>query len=155
MIIDPSKNTIVCGDNIEWLKWIPNGSVDFCYIDPPFFSNRVYEVIWGNGYELRSFDDRFAGGIKHYADWIKDRLELIYPKLSERGSIFVHCDWNASHRIRVVLDEIFGEQNCRNVITWKRCDTHNDAKRQFPVVTDHLLFYSKSDKYYFKKQHIP
>ena len=69
MKIDPHKNTIVCGDNLEWLNWIPDESVDMCYIDPPFFSNQNYEIIWGNGAEVASFGDRFSGGIEKYIDW--------------------------------------------------------------------------------------
>jgi DNA modification methylase len=55
MKIEKKTNYIICGDNLEWLNQLEDESVDLCYIDPPFFSNRNYEVIWGNGYELRSF----------------------------------------------------------------------------------------------------
>jgi DNA modification methylase len=154
MKIDPKQNAIICGDNLEWLKDLPNESVDLCYIDPPFFSNRNYEVIWGNGYELRSFGDRFAGGISHYIDWMNPRIQLIHAKLKKSGAIFMHCDGNASHRLRVLLDEVFGEKNFRNLITWKRCDNHNDARKQFSVVSDHILFYAKSDAFKFNRLHV-
>lgn len=74
MKIETNKNTIICGDNLEWLNWVPDESVDVCYIDPPFFSNRNYEVVWGNGAELRSFGDRFSGGISKYIEWMNERV---------------------------------------------------------------------------------
>ena len=86
--IDSNKNTIVWGDNKEWLSHIPMQSVDCIYIDPPFFSQKNYEVIWGNGYELRSFGDRWKGGIEHYIGWMRDRLLEAYKTLKPTGSIF-------------------------------------------------------------------
>lgn len=147
LIIDPSKNSIVCGDNLEWLKWIPNECVDLCYIDPPFFSNRNYEVIWGNGYELRSFGDRFAGGITHYVEWMRERVELIHNKLKPTGAIFLHCDWHASHRLRCLLDDIFDENNFRNEIIWKRTPFSGSSKaisKKLPSIHDTIFYYSKS-----------
>lgn len=44
----------------------PDGSVDLVYVDPPFFSEETYEAIWGDGYELRAFEDRWKGGIQNY-----------------------------------------------------------------------------------------
>ncbi len=153
MEIDLSKNTVVCGDNLEWLNWISDGSVDLCYIDPPFFSNRNYEIIWGNGYETRSFGDRFSGGIKRYIEWMEERIKIIHCKLKNSGAIFLHCDTNANHRLRVSLDEIFGEQNFKNQISWKRCDSHNDSKKQFSAVTDTILFYQKTNAFSFNIQY--
>jgi DNA modification methylase len=156
MRIDPSKNTIVCGDNLEWLNWIPDESVDLCYIDPPFFSNRNYEVIWGNGAELRSFGDRFSGGIGHYIEWMRERVVLIHRKLKPTGSIFLHCDWHASHRLRCMLDDIFGENNFRNEIVWQRKIGSNSTgtSKNWPNNTDFILFYSKSSEYFFKFNYI-
>lgn len=145
MIIDPSKNSIVCGDNLEWLKWLPDNSVDVCYIDPPFFSNRTYEVIWGNGYETRSFGDRFSGGIGHYIEWMRPRVELIYRKLKPVSAIFLHCDWHAVHRLRCMLEDIFGENSFVNEIYWKRQNSHNDAKHKFPDIVDTILFFKKGN----------
>ena len=152
MLIDPSMNTIVCGDNLEWLHWLPDGCVDLCYIDPPFFSNRNYEVIWGNGYELRSFGDRFAGGVSHYIEWMRERIALIHRKLKPTGAIFLHCDWHASHRLRVLLDEAFGEQNFINEIIWKRKLGTGPVFRRFSNNHDTIFFYSKSSSYRYEKQ---
>jgi len=152
MKIDPSKNTIVCGDNLEWLNWIPDESVDLCYIDPPFFSNRNYEVVWGNGAELRSFGDRFSGGIGHYIEWMRERITLIHKKLKNDASIFVHCDWHASHRLRVLLDGIFGDDNFVNEIIWVRSKNPKGSQHEvksLSTFTDTIFVYSKSTKYKF------
>ena len=158
MKLPKNKNLIYCGDNVEWLKEVPDNSVDLCYIDPPFFSNRNYEVIWGNGYELRSFGDRFAGGISHYIEWMRPRIELIHQKLKKTGSIFLHCDWHASHRLRCVLDDVFGDSNFRSEIIWER--THGSkgdgrAPRGFSNNTDTILYYSKSDSFNFQAVYLP
>lgn len=148
MKIDPSRNTIICGDNLEWLNWIPDESVQTCYIDPPFFSNANYEKIWGNGWEVASFKDRFAGGIEHYIAWIKERIILIHKKLKKTGVIFLHCDWHASHRLRVLLDEVFGEENFVNEIIWHYRRWSNNSS-SFQKMHDNIFMYSKQ-----KKQHI-
>lgn len=153
MKIDVTNNTIVCGNNLEWLNWIPDESIDLCYIDPPFFSNRNYEVIWGNGAELRSFGDRFSGGISHYIEWMRERVSLIHKKLKSTGSIFVHCDSHANHRLRCMLDDIFGDENFKNEIIWKRTYTTGSSKsisNKFASNTDTILFYHKTNKGLFK-----
>jgi DNA modification methylase len=151
--IDLKKNTIVCGDNEEWMKDIPDNSVDICYIDPPFFSNRNFEIIWGNGYEKRAFEDRFSGRISNYIEWMRPKIELIHKKLKKTGVIFLHCDWHASHRLRCVLDDVFGEQNFVNEIIWKRIHTvkgnYGQGKKGLDPNTDTIFFYSKSNNYDF------
>jgi DNA modification methylase len=143
-------NSLILGDNLEVLKRLNSESVDLIYLDPPFFSNRNYEVIWGDAGEIRSFQDRWLGGIPHYIDWLKDRVREMHRILKPTGSIFLHCDWHADAHIRVlILEPIFGSQNFRNKITWKRSDSHNDAKKQMPNICDDIYFYSKSDKYTF------
>ncbi len=59
-------NKLILGDNLESLKQIESESIDLVYLDPPFFSNRNYEVIWGDDGEVRSFQDRWSGGMDHY-----------------------------------------------------------------------------------------
>ena len=113
--IDLYKNTIVCGDccneqGVGWLNAIPDNTIDLIYIDPPFFSNKNYEIVWGNGYEERSFEDRFKGGIEHYIAWMKPKIKEAKRVLKDTGSIFLHCDWHASHRLRCLLDDVFGEK---------------------------------------------
>ena len=59
---------------------LPRESVDLIYLDPPFFSNRTYEVIWGDEAEVRSFEDRWEGGIQVYAAWMRERIIEMYRR---------------------------------------------------------------------------
>jgi DNA modification methylase len=116
-------NQLILGDCLEVLKTLASDSVDLIYLDPPFFSNRNYEVIWGDKGEVRSFEDRWSGGVDHYIAWLKERVVEMHRVLKPTGSIFLHCDWHANAYIRVfILDKIFGEENLRNEIIWKRAN---------------------------------
>jgi DNA modification methylase len=136
-------NKLILGDNLEILKGMESETVDLIYLDPPFFSNRNYEVIWGDSGEVRSFQDRWAGGISHYIEWLKERVEQMHRVLKPTGSIFLHCDWHANAYIRVfILDAIFGEKNFRNEIVW--CYTGpSNTKKYFPRKHDIIYFYVK------------
>jgi DNA modification methylase len=138
-------NHLRLGDNLEVLKRLDSESVDLIYLDPPFFSNRNYEVIWGDAGEIRSFQDRWAGGISHYIDWLKDRVREMYRILKPTGSLFLHCDWHANAYIRVeIMDKLFGYDQFRGEITWQRTNAHNDAIKKLAVLTDTIWYYSKS-----------
>jgi DNA modification methylase len=113
-------------------------------LDPPFFSNRNYEVIWGEEAEIRSFEDKWDGGMPVYIDFLRQRVEQMYRVLRPTGSLFFHCDWHASHYIKVMLDEFFGLRQFRNEIVWKRTSAHSSAKRYAPV-HDVILYYAKGD----------
>lgn len=139
-------NKLILGDCLEVLKTVDNETVDLIYIDPPFFSNRTYEVIWGDKGEVRSFEDRFSGGIEHYIAWLKERIQEMHRILKPTGSIFVHCDWHANAYIRVhILDKIFGYENFRGEIIWQRHNAHNDAKKKLAVLKDTIWYYTKSE----------
>jgi DNA modification methylase len=139
---------LILGDNLEILKTIESDTIDLIYLDPPFFSNRTYEVIWGDDGEKRSFDDRFAGGIDHYINWLKVRVRQMYRILKPTGSIFLHCDWHANAEIKVdILNKIFGRNNFRNEIIWKRKNSvgqSNKKSSQFGYNIDTIFFYSKT-----------
>ena len=150
-------NKLVLGDNLEILKSLESQSVDLIYLDPPFFSNRNYEVIWGDKGEIRSFEDRWVGGIDHYITWLKERVEEMHRILKPTGSIFLHCDWHANAYIRVlILDKIFGEQNFRGEIIWQRSFGTGSSKslaKKLPVNLDSIFWYSKNlDKCVFNIQ---
>jgi len=142
-------NKLILGDNLAVLQSIPDKSVDLIYLDPPFFSNRIYEVIWGDDGEKRSFEDRFAGGIDHYISWLKIRVRQMHRILKDTGSIFLHCDWHANAEIKVdILNKIFGRNNFRNEIIW--CyKSRPQSKKYFGKKHDTIFFYSKSDNYTF------
>ena len=146
-------NRLILGDNLEIMKSVESESIDLVYLDPPFFSNRNYEVIWGDSGEIRSFQDRWAGGISHYVDWLKERVEEMHRILKPTGSIFLHCDWHANAYIRVhILDRIFGENNFRNEIIWKRTSAGKPIYNNLPKNVDNIYWYSKGNKYTFIRQ---
>lgn len=136
---------LVCGDNLDRLYELPPDCVDLIYLDPPFFSNRRYDVIWGDEAEMRSFRDRWRGGIPKYIDWVRVRAVELHRVLKPTGSLYFHCDSHASHHLKVMLDGIFGPENFRNEIIWKRTSAHSSAKRYGPV-HDAVLFYAKTAK---------
>jgi DNA modification methylase len=146
-LASPQVNAIYCGDCTEVLhQYIPDNAVDLLYVDPPFFSNRKYEVIWGDGYELRAFEDRWKGGIENYLSWMEPKIMECHRVLKKTGTFWLHCDWHASHYLRVLTDRIFGYHNLQNEIIWQRTKSHNDPK-QFGRVHDSILFYTKSNEW--------
>ena len=139
---------IYCGDNLEILpKHIDDGSIDLIYIDPPFNSNRHYEVFWGEGKEKRAFADRF-GNAMAYLEWMRPRLNELYRALSPTGSFVYHCDWHASHYVKVELDRIFGFKNFQNEIVWYYRGA-GVSKRRFSRRHDVLLWYTKGKEWHF------
>lgn len=146
-------NTIYCGDCKEVLKKFPDECVDLIYADPPFFSNQQYEIIWRDGYELRAFEDRWKGGILNYVEWMKERLEQCYRVLKVDGAMYLHCDWHASHYLKVRMDDIFGREHFRNEISAKRIRKNvREFKtvKRLNVAFDSILFYAKSDEHRIK-----
>ena len=146
-------NAIYCGDAQNVLGntlEFPDGCVDLIYVDPPFFSNRKYEVLWGDGYELRAFEDRWKGGIENYVTWMEPKLRECWRVLKDGGSFFVHCDWHASAHLRVQLDHLTGGvSNFVNEIIWKRSQTHSDTGQgasHLGRIHDVILFYAKGGK---------
>jgi DNA modification methylase len=140
-------NQLILGDNLDVLKNFEENSIDLIYLDPPFFSNKNYEVIWGDEGEIRSFKDRWSGGIDHYISWLKERVEQMHRILKSTGSIWLHCDYHANAYIKVyILDKIFGEKNFINEIIWSY-KTGGAGKKQFAKKHDTIYFYSKSKNY--------
>jgi DNA modification methylase len=146
---------VYCDDNLHRLPLLPSDSVDLIYLDPPFFSNRYYEVIWGDEAEVRSFGDRWEGGIQHYVAWMKDRVLEMWRVLKPMGSIYLHCDWHASHYLKVMMDEVFGSERFRNEIVWKRTSAHGNASATFGNVTDSILSYSRGEKPVWNQVYVP
>ena len=135
------------------MKSIESESVDLVYLDPPFSSNRNYEVIWGDSGEIRSLQDRWSGGISHYIDCLKERVEEMRRILKPTGSIFLHCDWHANAYIRVhILDRIFGEENFKGEIIWNRAFAGKPIYNNLLKHVDNIYWYSKGNKYTFTQQ---
>ena len=148
---------IYCGDNLQKLKEMPDAWVDLVYIDPPFNSNRVYETFWGETKEKRSFDDRHES-TRAYIEFMRPRCVELARVLKKTGSFYYHCDWHASHYIKVMLDQIFGEGNFQNEVVWKRQSAHNDAKqgsKHFGRVHDSIFLYTNGGGHTFNHQYRP
>ncbi len=144
---------IYCGDNLDQLAKLPDGCVDLVYIDPPFNSNRNYEVFWGETKEKRSFEDRHAS-TQAYIEFMRPRCEQLARVLKATGSFYYHCDWHASHYVKVMLDQLFGEMNFQNEIIWKRTSARSDSKR-YNTIHDTIFFYTNGEDYVWNKQFEP
>jgi DNA modification methylase len=151
---DKFVNKLICGDNKEELAKIPKESVDLIYIDPPFFTHKQYEVVWGDEAEVRSFEDRWEGGIEHYISWMRPRVELLYDVLKETGSLYLHCDWHANAHLRILCDEIFGENNFLREIIWSIETASGFKSKVNNWIRGHdtILFYKKGKEFIFNKQ---
>jgi len=145
---------IYCGDNLEQLKKLPDECVDLIYIDPPFNSNRNYEVFWGETKEKRAFDDRHAS-TQAYIDFMRPRCVELHRVLKKTGSFYYHCDWHASHYVKIMLDQIFGHNQFQTEIIWRRTNAKGLAFRSFPNNHDTIFYYVKEDNYTFNRQYTP
>src|SRR5438034_170819 len=142
-------NRLFWGDNLHVMRQLSSESIDLIYIDPPFFSGRQYNVIFGDQNELRSFSDIWEGGMPGYLIWLNARLYEMKRLLKKTGSIYVHLDWHSNHYVKAEMDKIFGFQNFINEVVW--CyDLGGKSKNKFPVKHDNILFYCNGlNDYYF------
>lgn len=147
-----TKDKLILGDNLDILKTLKDESVDLIYIDPPFFSNKNYEVVFGDEAEIRSFEDRWEGGINVYVEWMKERVKELYRVLKPTGSFYLHCDWHASHHLRVMLDEVFSKDNFQNEIIW-HYNRWTAASKRFQRMHDTIFLYTKGNKWTYNMQY--
>ncbi|MDO8750668.1 MAG: site-specific DNA-methyltransferase [Dehalococcoidia bacterium] len=143
-VLEP--NRLFYGDNLQVLRTLPTNSIDLIYIDPPFFSGAEYNVIWGDTNEVRTFSDIWDGGLPTYLVWLNARLWEMRRVLKDTGSVYVHCDWHASHYIKAEMDKIFGYENFGGEVVWKRSVAHSDNET-FGNVHDTILMYGKGSKW--------
>jgi len=134
---------LYCDDNLHRLSQFPDECIDLIYLDPPFFSNRQYEVIWGDEAEVRSFEDRWQGGIHVYVEWMRERVIELHRILKPTGSLYLHCDWHAGHYLKMMLDDIFGQRRFRNEIVWHYSGWNKRLRGKFESRHDTILFYAK------------
>lgn len=147
-------NRLFWGDNLHVMRQLPSQSIDLIYIDPPFFSGRQYNVIFGDQNELRSFSDIWEGGMPGYLVWLNARLYEMKRLLKPTGSIYVHCDWHASHYIKIEMDKIFGYDLFRNEIVW--CYSGGGTPRtDFPRKHDVVLRYVAGSEWVFNREYKP
>lgn len=157
--VDGWRNKIYWGDNLQVMSHLLKdfrGKVDLIYIDPPFDSKAQYakriklrgNPVTGN---QSSFEEKQYGDIwsnDEYLQFMFERIILMRELLSERGTLYLHCDHHKSHHLRCLLDEVFGHQNIRNEIVW--CyDKWVAPSRDFQKNHDTIFRYSKSSEFTF------
>ncbi len=100
--------------------------------------------------EQKAYRDTWGRGLDSYLEWFSETVQLLRELLTERGSIFVHLDWHVGHYAKAVLDEVFGSDHHVNEIIWRRANNKR-ATRKISVIHDTILWYSKSDDYYYEE----
>lgn len=135
------------GDCLNLLKNLPDDHIDLIYLDPPFFTEKVQKLKTRDRTKEYAYSDIW-GGRQEYADFLLQRIERLKRVLKNTGSIFVHCDRNATHIIRAILDDIFGEEQFRSEIIWYYKRWSNAKKGLLPSHQT-IYFYSKSDEFKF------
>lgn len=142
-------NKLIQGDCLDVMQTLSPSSIDLIYLDPPFFSERKHVLKNKDGSREFSFDDTW-GDSTTYADFLEKRIRLMHTLLKDTGSIFVHCDKNAEHIVRAVLDSVFGSKNFQSEIIWSYKRWSNAKKGLLPS-HQNIYFYSKSKDFKFNR----
>ncbi len=168
-------NKLIWGDNKLILSSLKNGplreeieeqgGIKLIYIDPPFDVGADFSMdieIGGDTLtkkpgilEELAYRDTWGRGADSFIAMIYERLVLMRDLLADDGSIYVHCDWRVNSYIRLVLDEVFGSSCFKNQIVWKRADSHSDSKGKYGIVTDYILFFTKTRNYIWNPPYEP
>jgi adenine-specific DNA-methyltransferase len=172
---NPNHNMVMRGDCVSACAYLKekNIKVDLVYIDPPFASGadyakkiylrhnpKVAEAIAKAETELshddmKSFEEKMYGDIwdkERYLNWMYENLCAIKSIMKDTASIYVHLDWHIGHYVKILMDEIFGEENFRNEIIWHYADyMQGNATNALPKKHDNIYFYTKSDSYYYER----
>jgi DNA modification methylase len=135
------------GDCLEVLKTIPHGRFDLAYLDPPFNTGKTQSA------SEATYEDRWPG-ITSYLAFMRVRVQAIISSLKDNGSILLHCDWRTCHHFRVMLDELLGPERFINHLIW-RYGLGGSSPRRFARKHDDILFYARSDEYYFDPPRVP
>lgn len=168
-----NENLLLRGECISVCAYLKEKGVtiDLAYIDPPFASGadyakkvflrrnpKVAEVIeqveqtLPDFEELRAFEEKMYGDKwekERYLNWMYENLLAIKSIMSENASIYVHLDWHIGHYVKILMDEIFGENNLQNEIIWCYYGPGSPGMKQFNRKHDTIFWYSKSDDYFF------
>ena len=143
-------NRLFWGDNLHVMRQLPPESVDLICIDPPFFSGKQYNVIFGDQNELRSFEDIWEGGMPGYLIWLNARLYQMKRLLKKAGTICVHLDWHASAYVKVEMDKLFGHGLFKNEVVWDYGAKATQHTGHFQRKHDVLLLYGRHEKTKFR-----
>jgi putative uncharacterized protein rmsM len=140
--IEETDNLIIKGNNLIALHSLKKryaGRVKLIYIDPPY----------NTGNDSFNYNDKFSRST--WLVFMKNRLKIAKELLTNDGNIVIQCDWHEAHYLKVLLDEIFGEDNFRNEIIW-HYSSGGDYKKTFAKKHDTIFWYSKSENYSFYPQ---
>ena len=172
---DGSRNLLIWGDNklvMSSLLKDHAGRIQLIYIDPPFDTGAdfAYRVSVGDEaveklpsyfslsfliLEEHAYRDTWGHGQTSYLAMLYERIVLMHELLSEDGSLYVHVGTNVSHAVKLILDEVFGRENYRNEIVWKRATTvkgnFGQGTKAWGPATESILFFTKSDEYTFNQ----
>jgi site-specific DNA-methyltransferase (adenine-specific) len=139
------------GDCLDVMQGLKDKSIDMIYLDPPFFTNKKHSLSSRDRKSHYSFDDIWDSH-KTYAEFMLVRLIEAKRILKDTGSIFIHCDKSANHILRLVGEDVFGEENFLSEIIWSYKRWSNSSNNLTPN-HQNILFFSKTDKYKFNKQY--
>lgn len=171
-------NMIIRGECVSACAYLKEQGikVDLVYIDPPFasgadYAKKVYirrnpkvaEAIARAEQELdldelKAFEEKMYGDVwdkEKYLNWMYENLMAIKSVMSETASIYVHLDWHIGHYVKILMDEVFGEDNFRNEIIWQKIRTTKAQSNSFGNVHDAIYCYKKGDIAFFKNIYIP
>lgn len=176
---NPNHNLVLRGECLSACAYLKEKGmkVDLVYIDPPFasgadYAKKVYirrnpkvaEAIKQaeteiDSEELRNFEEKMYGDVwdkERYLNWMYENLMAIKSVMSDTASIYVHLDWHIGHYVKILMDEIFGEDKFRNEIVWKKYSgVKNQASSMFTTQTDSIFYYSNSTESIFNTQFRP
>lgn len=143
------ENTLINDDSLNVMENMDDNQIDVIYLDPPFFTQAIQKLTSRGSEEEYSFYDKW-NCMDEYLKYMKIRLYECKRVLKDTGSIFVHCDRNASHYLKVLMDQIFGIENFQSEIVWCYKRWSNSKKG---LLNNHqiILFYSKSANFKFNK----
>lgn len=149
---DIPANTLMLADNFFGLHKLLDcyrEKVQLFYLDPPY----------GTGGDFQSRDLLHAYkdslGISTWVEFMRRRLILMRELLSSDGSIYVHIGHQNLFHLKVIMDEVFGPDNFRNLIVRRKCSSKNSTRNQYPNLNDYILFYSKSSKFKWNRPGVP
>jgi len=139
--------SVINNDCLKALPELDSNSVDLVYLDPPFFTGRTHKQKTRDNSQEYSFNDKWDD-IHSYVEFLRARLFECKRVLKPTGSIFLHCDTNASHHLRLLLDDIFGTNNFQSEIIWSYKRWSN-SKKGLLDAHQNIYFYTKTNEFKF------
>lgn len=143
------NNCILCGDSLKIMSSMEEASIDVIYLDPPFFTQDIHKLTPRENETEYQFNDKWRS-LDEYLLFMEQRLSQCKRVLKDTGSIFLHCDRNAAHYLKIVMDKIFGIHQFQSEIIWyyKRW---SNSKKGLLNAHQVIFFYSKTNNFKFNK----